>query len=708
MHQPWYGDPRSGEMVLPWTRLHALKDYLDMIAVAAEFPGCHLTFNLVPSLLDQVQRYAAGTTTDAARRITAIPADDLSADDCRWLLENGFKCHWPQMIEPVPRYAELLELRGRHLLPAVVDETIQRFTTQDWRDLQVWFQLAWCGHHLRSRDPLVASLVAQGRGYSEADQQALHATLDAAVGEVIPRYVAAAQAGHVELSTTPYYHPILPLLCHYPDVQTAMPGVAMPPGVVDLPDDAARQLQRGRQLCEQLLGFAPAGLWPSEGSVSTRALQLAAAAGFRWAATDEQILSHSLLRQGDPSGRPGRRPEAVDFLQPWQFEGLNLFFRHHRASDKIGFDYASWRPEDAVADLIRLLERTAGQAGALERPVVAVILDGENCWEYYPRNGYDFLRRLYQELEAHPWLEPLTFSEHLARAPQPPALEWVFPGSWINHDFYIWAGHREDQRAWELLHLTRAALVEAADGLPPEVLEQAWEHLSIAEGSDWFCWYGDDHSSADDAAFDALFRDHLTRVWELLGRAAPGALAEPIAGLAASTPLTPPVGPLTPQVDGRETWFYEWRAAGRLEGRGPAGAMSRQAEGASIEAVRYGFDSTHLYLAIDLARGLPSGTWSLLLQLTAGPTELELRLPSPTQRALPRHVALSRGGTALVAVDRFVELAIPLAAVPAVAGHFELSVALGQAAELADRWPGRGTYRVALPAADDDLRNWLV
>ncbi len=711
MHQPWYGEPQGGRMILPWTRLHALKDYLDMIAVVERHPTVHVTFNLVPSLLLQLDLYATGQTTDEHRELAGRAPEDLDDRARRRLLEDAFKCYWDRMVEPYPRFRELLAKRGRNLAVAGIDAAAARYSLQDWRDLQVYSHLAWCGHELRAAEPLVGELLRQGRGFTEAQKQELLARLDGVLATILPRYVAAAQAGQIELSTTPLYHPILPLLCHWPDVRAALPGCRIPPGVEDLADDAETQLRRGRELFERLVGFAPKGLWPSEGSVSSRTMELAAACGFEWAATDERILERSLRRLAAPSASGAREPEPSDFFRGHRHAGVELFFRHHRASDRIGFDYATWGAGSAVSDFVHLLERSATSAAGLERPVVPVILDGENCWEFYEDNGFPFLDSLYRTLGEHRWLEPVTFSEHRARAGEPPTLDWLFPGSWIGGDFYIWAGHREDQRAWELLYAARRALVAGQDALADATRRQAWEHLYIAEGSDWYWWYGDDHSSADDAAFDHLFRSHLRRIYQLLGSAAPATLDDPICGLVPPLPLTTPAAPFTPCLDGRESDFFEWRAAGLLHGLGPAGAMSRtDGQPGGVRRVRYGFDAEQLYLAVELEPHQGHDLESLEFEWSAHGRVVRLAVPSP--RKLRREtLALTDGvvGAAEVAIERLIELAVPRSALPAAAGESaELWLGLRRDGQPVDRWPQHGTFALPVPDEADWLRHWLV
>lgn len=705
MHQPWYGSVDGQRMILPWTRLHGLKDYLDMIAVVEQHPEVHVTFNLVPSLLAQLQQYVDGETTDDALEFSQRDAADLSLDERLWWMSEGFKCHWPRMLQPYPRYRELLSMRGTGGQPERLERAATRASRRDLLDLQVWFNLSWCGHELRTTEPVVQDLLRKGSDYTESEKQSLLAVLDGALGTIIPRYRAAWERGQVELATSPYYHPILPLLCHFPDAKTALPGIKLPDPWDAVPEDAALQLQRGRELCEKLLGHAPVGLWPSEGSVSDRALELAAQAGFRWAATDEEILFHTL---------GGEAPSRAGLFGAYQRCGLDLFFRDHRASDKIGFDYASWPAETAVRDLIAHLEHEVAAADSNSAPLASVILDGENCWEYYPHNGHDFLDQLYTALAKHPLMRTVTFSEYLAEDPHRTPLPTLFAGSWINHDFYIWAGHREDQRAWRLLFRARRALVAAQDSLEPAVRAAAYEHLYIAEGSDWYWWYGDDHSSADDGTFDELFRAHLAEIYRLLDQPVPDELLEAISGLPAASLVTPPVALFTPELDGRLTSFFEWRAAGRFEGPGTAGAMSRSGATEVLVGVRYGFDQDSLHLALEL--DLPGGAaaaqaaWRVGLEWASDDQtrRLEFDLAGTGQvRLVP--LAGSEGFSAKLAYDRLAEVTVPRQALPASAGQtVAMTVEVTRQGELVERWPGRGSYEVPLPDDRDVLGDWLV
>lgn len=717
MHQPWYGDPAGGRLRMPWVRLHALRSYLDMIAVLDDFPQVQVTFNLVPSLLAQLQGYVDGTLTDDLIELSRKPAEDLDEDERVWWLHQGFQIGWTHNVDPHPRYRELLDRRGRRWDAARAAEVARGFNAQDFRDLQVWYALAWTGTWVRRHNPVVGPLLNKARGYTEDDKLSLMASLGTDLATVIPRYGAAAREGRIELTTSPYYHPILPLLAHYPDVRAALPNVRLPAGQVDLPSDAAAQLALGRAEFERLFGHEPAGVWPSEGSVSSSAVQLIQEAGFRWAATDEFILALSLQRRGAVDERAGRNPDGNDLARPHRHRGVDLFFRHHQLSDRIGFDYHAWSARQAVADLLAGVQQAAARAPAVDRPVVSVILDGENCWEHYPRNGWDFLTTLYGELSRHPSLRAQTFSAYLDEQTTPPTLDYLFPGSWIGHSFHIWAGHREDQTAWELVYQTRAVLVAHADSLSEEVRERCWRHLYIAEGSDWYWWYGEDNHSDNDSLFDQLFRDHLAAIWQLLGQPAPAALLEPIKGQRVPAPIQTPVAFFTPQIDGRETHFFEWRAAGMLAPGTTGGAMQRAlGPNAAIESVRYGWDEEMLYLAIEAdqpALDQPAEVvWALLLDWSCGPRTASLRIDEPWRRGPRERTVLVDGteaGAAQVAYHDLLEVGLPRELLPACEGEsLAFSLTLTRDEQVVDRWPSQHEVDLVIPRATSWLADWLV
>ncbi len=607
MHQPFYEDLVTGEHILPWVRLHGLKDYYGMVAMLREFPEVRVTFNLVPSLLVQVEAFAEGRAKDRFLDLSLKPASALTESDVAFILRNFFHAQRERMIDVYPRYAELLHQRGGSL-PAESDRraAAARFSVDDLRDLQVWHKLAWIDPLYLENDPRVQELVGKGRGFTEADKALLGAVELEILNRIIPEYRDAAARGQIEIATSPFYHPILPLLCDTDVYLRTHPGSPMPRRRFQHPEDAADQLARAVECHRRLFGHAPVGLWPSEGSVSDAVVPLAAAAGFAWMATDEEILARTL---GTVFGRNERgivdQPERLYAAYTVSAGGASIGcgFRDRVLSDLIGFTYAKWPAERAADDFVGRLEEAARRYR--ERPDrssddcrIFVILDGENAWEHFEGGGRPFLRAVYRRLSSHRELRTVTMREACANPSG--RLNGIFPGSWIDADFYIWIGHADDQKAWGQLADARDIL-PAASGNDPQAEARAREEILVAEGSDWFWWYGDDHSSEHDLEFDDLFRRHLRNAYRLLGLPIPDELFVSNISVGAVRPAeTMPVALIAPTIDGEVTSYFEWLNAGLLEVKQTAGAM-HQADRTPplLTAVRFGFDRERLYVRLD-------------------------------------------------------------------------------------------------------------
>src|SRR5919109_4149471 len=453
MHQPYYEDLVTGEHILPWVRLHALKDYYGMVALLNEFPDVRMTFNLVPSLLVQLEDFAEGRARDRSLELSLKPATQLTDEDRTFIVTNFFHAQRNRMIEPYPRYAELLRKREEHANgPA---GAARQFTEGDLRDLQVWHKLAWIDPYYLETDRRIRTLLTKGRAFDEDDKELLRIVELEILNKVIPEYAAAARRGQIEISTSPFYHPILPLLCDSDVYLRTHPQSKMPRQRFRHPEDAAEQLQRAVAYHTRVFGGPPHGLWPSEGSVSDAMVPLAQAAGCTWMATDELILARSLgiAMTRDVHGHL-QQPETL--YKPWVVRAgereIACVFRDHVLSDLIGFTYSDWRPADAAADFVgRLVEagrRFSNRTGGRDA-VIPVILDGENAWEHFEGGGRPFLRALYGRLASNQELKSVTMGEAAARPRRP--LNSLFPGSWIDANFFIWIGHADDLRGWRQL-----------------------------------------------------------------------------------------------------------------------------------------------------------------------------------------------------------------------------------------------------------------
>ena len=606
MHQPQYRDPATKKYILPWTRLHALKDYWGMVRTLAEFPRVHATFNVVPSLAQQIEEYASGNCDDPWFRAAFKSAAELTPADKREILHRAFQLNHEHLMSRWPRFVELFEWAQKS-----GERAAAQFSSRDWRDLQLLSQLAWMDEEYLARDPIVSALAAKGADYTEADKEALREKQADLVARVLPEYRAAAERGQIEISTTPFYHPILPLLC---DSQIARVANPYTPALVPpfrFAEDAQEQLLRARRYHQHIFGRQPSGLWPSEGSVSDETLDIAAELGFRWFATDEGILgrTRNIGFWRDGAGFP---ENAHELYSPWKFKirgrEIHGFFRDHYLSDLIGFVYSRMDASAAADDFHRRLRLIGERTHGAKPATVSVILDGENAWEYYPGSGREFLRQLYKRIDDDPEIRALTATEAIAEAGEIGTLEGIFPGSWIDANFNIWIGDAEDIRAWELLRDARElyARVQAAgkegtpDAVRAEDLPVAYEALLAAEGSDWCWWYGPEHSSANDQEFDELYRKHLVQVYSALGREAPEALAHPIKRILLRSRPVPPTDWLAVEVDGRVTSYFEWLGAGYYSAQRQDGTMHGEVH--CIGEIFYGFSADAFYLRVDSLR----------------------------------------------------------------------------------------------------------
>ncbi len=587
MHQPFYKDLVTGEYMLPWVRLHAIKDYYDMAAYMDGFPQIKAVFNVVPSLLVQIEDYVAGTAKDKFFELSLRAPEDLSFEDKVFILKNFFLANWETMIKPYPRYNDLLLKRGRFVNRSDIEAVAKRFSNQELTDLQVWFNLCWFGQIYKEGDPVIKELLKKGGYFNEQDKKALAEKQMEIMRLIIPRYKKMQEEGRIELSVTPFYHPILPLICDSEIAREANRSVKLPKNHFMRPEDAAAQIKSAVDYYTQKFGVPPEGMWPSEGSVSEAVIQIAASAGIKWMATDEAVLANSL----------GHRLSAQELFIPHTAAkdgvSVSMVFRDRKISDDIGFLYSRWNPRDAAADIMAKLHHIADILPDDDRRyLVSVILDGENAWEYYSRNGRDFFEQLYGMLSSDGRIKTVRVKDFLKENHPSSTLPRLFPGSWINANFDVWIGHEEDNRSWDYLFQARQMLAET-ETAPKE----AWDELYIAEGSDWNWWYGDDHSSANDEDFDALYRKHLINIYKLAGKDYPRYLEASIKVMKAVKALREPVYFIDPILDGEISNYYEWLSAGLYSVDQARGAM-HQTE-TLIRNIYYGFSRKTLFVRID-------------------------------------------------------------------------------------------------------------
>ncbi|MBU8934087.1 MAG: glycoside hydrolase [candidate division Zixibacteria bacterium] len=675
MHQPNYQEPGSNRMVLPWVRFHATKDYLDMPLLAARHENVHTTFNLVPSLLDQLQIYLDGGSDDHLD-LSRLRADFLSEDQRRDILATFFSAHPPQMIEPYDRYRELYRKKCScpedSVLPAL-------FSSEEMRDLQVWSNLAWIDPMFFDDEP-IRSLLQKGRHYSEEDKQALLDWQLEVMVQIVPTHRDLLNEGRIDVSFTPYYHPILPLLVDTECAREALPGISLPKTRFQHPEDAERQIAMSMDKYEELFGRPLQGMWPSEGSISEEVARICMKLGVKWIASDEEILFHSL-------SKAGLSHEQNSLHSVYEYgPGLKLFFRDHALSDRIGFVYSGWDADRAVDDFIGHIKKIGDLNGSrLDDVVIPVILDGENAWEYYPNDGHDFLDELYRRLGSDPEIQTVTMTEAAAGI-NSRVLPTIFAGSWINHNFRIWIGHPEDNLAWDLLAIARNALIKF-ETLHPDFnavrLKAAWRQVYIAEGSDWCWWYGDEHRGAFNAQFDAIFRRHLVNLYELLELDVPMALLTPISRGTPRAHVVLADDLVTPIVDGCRTHFYEWAGAGSFNCVEAGSAMHRAKQ--YLKEILFAYDHDNLYIRLDFTN--TNGVESVKEPV------LQLSLYAPDKKVISLSLRDSDDWSKIDGVNQAVleevlEIAVPRSYIwPEGFGELGLKVAFLDGQATLESWP---------------------
>ncbi|HLV59892.1 MAG TPA: glycoside hydrolase family 57 protein [Fredinandcohnia sp.] len=698
LHQPPYEDPETRTFLLPWVRLHATRGYLDLAAMHRRYPEVRATVNFSPILLEQLEAYAEGRARDRFLDLAARPPADLGEAERAFVVRHFFAVSYEQGIEPLPRYRALFELRGRGEDPA---RAARRFRDEDVRDLQVLFQLAWMGFFARKESEVVRELLRKGAGYTEEEKHALLAEQARLVGLVLPMWKEVAAGGSVELSASPYAHPILPLLCDTDVAAVALPDAHLPRRL-RARDEAERQVRRGLEVHARVFGERPLGMWPSEGSVSDEALEVLWEQGVRWAATDEEILLRSVPPPADPAA----------IYRPWKVRAgageIHLLFRDRRLSDRIGFTYARAAPHDAVDDLFGEVSRIdSGFRG--HRALVPIILDGENPWEYYPGSGEGFLEELFGRLaRREEGIGTVTVADTMAWDGPVGRLGRIHPGSWIEANFRIWIGHIEDVRAWNLVGEAKAAVDRATGRGDREAVEAARPFLLRAEASDWFWWYGEDFATETRTDFDLLFRNHVQAVFRALGEEPPEASLRPIVpegrGFGEALVAKAPTGFVRPRIDGVLPSYWEWLGAG-LYVPGHGQAMYRGA--GPFARMYYGFDPHRLFLRLDPVRPLTAPPFDALaveirgakasceIEGTVRGGEIDLRLDGRT-------VGAGR-------FERILEMALEFERLDLGEGdHFGFAVRLFHDRTELQRMPEDGFVPVEVPGPHFEETLWKV
>ncbi len=582
MHQPYYKDDLNDKYVMPWVFLHAIKDYYEM-PYFAQICGAKVTFNLVPSLMLQLKEYENFSVNDTL--LTLIKKDVLVLDekDRVLLAKRLFDSNYKNMIEPLYRYSELYHKRESF---KDLEEFAKALNYDELLDLEVLFILSWCGTYLRENNRVVKELLEKGSGFSQDDKTTLFVELHSFIGTILPYYKTLLEQNLISVSTTPFYHPILPLLLNKEsaleaDIQTKMPNF-----FYHFELDALEQIRSGIEYYKWIFDRNPTGFWPSEGSVSEQTLVELSKAGVKWVCTDEDIIYKSLGRS------------ELNLYKKYLFKkdnhSIKMAFRNKRLSDLIGFTYSNLSAKEAVADFINRLKSIYDSLSIA--PNLFIFLDGENAWEYYPNNAKDFFIELYSQLNSLPWCELTTLDEMFVDDNLESEIGTIKAGSWIYGTFSTWIGQEQKNRAWELLSKTKKFVDENLAIFSNEQLAKIKKELLVAEGSDWFWWYGDDHFTPLAEDFDYLFRKHLINIYTIANLEAPPYLFDPIVTKTQKIVNREPKNFITPLIDGRYSNFFEWLGSGFINLKD---SSSMDSSGFIFSSLHYGYDEDSIYFALE-------------------------------------------------------------------------------------------------------------
>jgi len=695
MHQPYYKNIETNKFILPWVRLHGVKDYYDMVSILRNYPKIKQNFNLVPSLLKQIEEYINGTT-DIFMDMSLKKAGDLNKDERVFILNNFFMANWHTMVYPYKRYAYLLQKRGENTNPDEIKKIHKNFSDDEIRDLQVWFNLTWIDSDFFNKFPELRKIKEKAEYFTEEEKNYILNTHIEILKLIIPEYRALQEMGKIEISTTPFYHPILPLLYNTDIAKKSMPGITLDFNFSH-PEDAEKQIQTAIDFHTNRFGKKPNGFWPSEGSVSEEVLDIFIKNKIKWIATDEEILKNTL--------NDGKN---IFLYMPYTFETSNgkidIFFRNHYLSDLIGFTYQSWNTKEAVDHFIGEIEKIQEQNK--ERVChINVILDGENAWEFYPNDGKDFLNELYEKISKSEKIKTILLNEARDLFSDKKVLKSIFPGSWINHDFYIWIGHEDDKKSWQLLKMVRDDLIKIQNQkkLDDNVLKNAWEEIYIAEGSDWNWWYGDDHSSKNDAEFDNLYRLHLMNVYKILGEKIPDILYVPISKPDRTFSLQPSKF-IYPVIDGYNTDFFEWKGAGVCD-FSQESAMHKVEKFCNV--IYYGFNLECFFVRLDFLKRDFSEKHNIELKFISEKNSAGLKININSNKVelfniITKDIEFS--------FNDILEIKIPFENLKEIINKNEMNfiVFIKENDKIIEKIPEKGAIKIFIPDKNFQLYNWKV
>ncbi len=665
MHQPDYRDA-NGIVQMPWVFLHAIKDYYDMPWMMAIHGGMKATFNITAPLIEQLKLYY----DDAAKydKFLSLWVNDpyfLQENDRNWILKLCKSTQFDTMVKPFDRYVELYNQ--------------EHFNNSELIDLEMMFMLSWCGVYLRKSSSVVKELIKKQRDYSCEDKVWLLKELSSFVSHIFEYYTQLHNDGVISLCTTPLNHPILPLLVDMNNALSANPNTNIPKEHISLRDDALKQVQKAKELFEDTFGFLPNGFWPAEGAVDEKSVALLRECGIKWIATDEAILFKSL-----------NSDYRANLYTPYDYDGMCIGFRDHYLSDLIGFTYRHKNTHEASQHFMDELLKIENINSA---DTVFVILDGENAWEFFTNNGYDFFNALYNDLQNASWCKTLTMDE-VYELPKK-ELPFLAAGSWIHGEFNTWVGHSEKTRGWELIYLTKRDYERHKDNLDEHTKEKISEHFLAAECSDWFWWYGDDHYTEFGVEFDELFRNHLINIYDLMDVTAPADILIPIIkDKSAQNFWLKPQSDISPLVNGKRDSFFEWIGAGVIDESKLFSTMDKQR--GPIKKIYYGQDDEKIYFSFEIK--MKKLCIDSIMELIIEPLNIRGNIKFKTQKTFIGDLEVD------VACENWLEMSIDKTKIKEDEIFIRFEVKDGS--KVVQTLPGFGELKLDL--GNDYSQNWFI
>ncbi len=591
MHQPAYKLNPESDFLLPWVRMHAVKDYLDMVLIMRDFPKLKLNFNLVPLLLQSLIDYGQNHAQDVHSKLSVTPIEELTDDDKRLILTNFFDANFTAMIS---HHEEYKKLYNKRVVENVYD--INEYTNQEYSDIMAWFNLAWFDPIYGEIYPELKQLAEKGSGFTLEDREKIIEYQLEIIRQIIPTYKKYMEDGRIEISTSPLYHPILPILLDIKCAHRNIPNPEVLPANLRMSKDAIAQTKLALDKMEEIFGRRPKGIWPPEHCVSAKTLDVLADLGVKWTISDEGILANS-INYDFVRDFKGHLADPYHLLKTYEYKTHNskidIIFRDSIIPNLISFEYPSVEPDKAANDLYNRIKVIQNRilASPDESHLLTIALDGENSWENYQEDGSHFLKAIYKLIEEDDTLETVLISDYIEQDKNIKKLPKIYSGSWINRNFQLWIGEPTKNQAWNALKRTHDDFNKFVEENPNHPnIEKARNEIFTAEGSDWFWWYGEPNNSGQDHLFDYLFREHLKNVYKYFDMPVPNSLEMPL-GLM-SKPSSLPTGAITPIMDGQDRIDDEWLNAGVIEL--PDIPYSEDLK--FFKKIKFGFDSDNLYL----------------------------------------------------------------------------------------------------------------